>query len=170
MFACRFAGRVLRCAAPTGGGNGARSSAADAARATTGNLSEEETHKAYTNAILEKDRELLDLKRLHELSLLRVEDAHRRRIDGYEERAIYFETAVNNVTLQAVSTQDHDTKKVQRYGIERGRLRTVKVLINFLVAFLTCLWLRYRYCYNSKRYYVEKPRTMWGSGKYEQRQ
>lgn len=122
---------------------------------------------AYVRAVMEKDMELLDLKRLHELSILRVGEGQRRHLSDYESRAVYFEECVARVSLDTVTVQEHTRKNVIWHAVGRAKLRVLKCALHLGVTLLVCLYLTYRYRWNSKRYYTPFGRRIWGSENFE---
>lgn len=113
--------------------------------------------------ILSRDKEIFDLKRQHELSMLRVEQNQRRVLKDQEDRGMYYEQNCNVHTFDTISVGVYTQRNTLYHTMSVERLRNVKLFLTVLVTLLTCLYLYYRYMINPDWVYVEKPLSMLGS-------
>ncbi|RNF24686.1 uncharacterized protein Tco025E_02366 [Trypanosoma conorhini] len=113
--------------------------------------------------ILSRDKEIFELKRQHELSMLRVEQNQRRVLKDQEDRGMYYEQNCNVHTFDTVSVGLYTQRNTLYHTMSVERLRNVKLLLTLLVTLLTCFYLYYRYMINPDWVYVEKPLKLIGS-------
>ena len=107
-----------------------------------------------------KDEEVVNLKKIHELSLRRTELEHRRHLQEYEEKATMLEEGVNRFAV--------DTSNNAAWGMSTTMKKYEQSVFNEQVkwySFLTgisCFWmfLIYAYPLNEDRMYKEWPRKM----------
>ncbi|ESL07912.1 hypothetical protein TRSC58_04394 [Trypanosoma rangeli SC58] len=151
--------RPVRANSSTAMGNGSLSGAASTAEATDGAIYRER----LIQEILSRDKEIFELKRQHELSMLRVEQNQRRILKDQEDRGMYYEQNCNVHTFDTVSVGLYTQRNTLYHTMSVERLRNVKLLLTLLVTVLTCLYLYYRYMISPDRVYVEKPLKLIGS-------
>lgn len=113
--------------------------------------------------ILSRDKEIFELKRQHELSMLRVEQNQRRILKDQEDRGMYYEQNCNVSTFETVSVGLHTQRSTVFHTINAERLRNVKVFLGLLVTIASCGYLYYRYMINPNFTYVERPVKVIGS-------
>ena len=166
----RFRSKILCAAAATATPSSAPKAGSTASDMSDGGkkLTEEQEKAAFVAAIRDKDVELLNLKRLHELSILRGSESQRRKKQEYEERAIFYDEMMTKTTLDMAGTHHRTKENVEELAGEKHSLRTWKLVTILVFAFGCDLYLTYRYAWNSKRHYTSRPRTIWGSEAYDQ--
>ncbi|CBH10600.1 hypothetical protein, conserved [Trypanosoma brucei gambiense DAL972] len=113
--------------------------------------------------ILSRDKEIFELKRQHELSMLRVEQNQKRVLKDQEDRGMYYEQNCNVHTFDTVSVGLYTQRNTLYHTMSIERLRNVKLFTTLLVTVLTCFYLYYRYMINNDWVYVEKPMKLLGS-------
>ncbi len=116
-------------------------------------------------ALMEKDRQVLELKRIHELSLQRVENHHKRAIQQHEEKAVYFEDNINKLTLETVEVTEHEFRGVKRHRDMAANVRWL-VCAGNIVGTVFCLrWMWKYYAEDPRRVYVKVWTRIYGSDK-----
>jgi hypothetical protein len=145
-----------------------KNAAAAAAAGGSAAANDARDRKAFIKALMEKDEEVLNLKRLHELSILRSSENQRRKIDDYHERGILFED--HNVRDYVLGVDQHqaDTKNVRKHSKLRDRLRLAKLAVHGGITAACTLWLTWRYMWNPQRHYQKEPQIIWGNEFYGQ--
>ncbi|ORC93538.1 uncharacterized protein TM35_000014150 [Trypanosoma theileri] len=127
----------------------------------------EDTHSAYRERlireILSRDKEIFEMKRQHELSMMRVEENQRRTLKDQEDRGMYYEQNCNVHTFDTVSVGLYTQRNTLYHTMGVERLRNVKLFVTLLVTLATCFYLYYRYMINPEWVYVEKPLKILGS-------
>ncbi|KEG09656.1 hypothetical protein DQ04_04861040 [Trypanosoma grayi] len=113
--------------------------------------------------ILSRDKEIFELKRQHELSMLRVEQNQRRVLKDQEDRGMYYEQNCNVHTFDTVSVGLYTQRNTLYHTMSVERLRNVKLFVTVLVTLVTCIYFYYRYMVSSEWVYVEKPMKVLGS-------
>eukprot|EP00796_Vickermania_ingenoplastis_P007228 gene7229-5080_t len=113
--------------------------------------------------ILGRDKEIFELKRQHELSMLRVEQHQKRILKDQEDRGMYYEQNCNVHTFDTVSVGLHSQRTTLYHTMSLERLRNVKIVLSLIVTVLVCWYIYYRYMVNPDFVYVEKPMKMLGS-------
>jgi hypothetical protein len=116
--------------------------------------SPEAVKRALIEALMMKDREVFDLKRLHALSLHRVELHHERSIKSHEEKAVYFEDNVNKQTLETVEVTEHEFDNVKKHRDMASNMRYLIIFMNIAVTVFTMRWLWFWYADDPRRMYV----------------
>ncbi|KAF5219883.1 hypothetical protein ECC02_007110 [Trypanosoma cruzi] len=149
----------VRAASSSATGNGAGENAPSVAEAADGAAYRE----SLIQAILSRDKEIFELKRQHELSMLRVEQNQRRILKDQEDRGLYYEQNCNVHTFDTISVGLYTQRNTLYHTMSVERLRNVKLLLTLLVTLLTCFYLYYRYMINPNWVYVEKPLKIIGS-------
>ncbi|CCW66605.1 unnamed protein product [Phytomonas sp. Hart1] len=126
-----------------------------------------QAHQASRTAIIEEilcyDKEVFNLKRQHELSMLRVENNQRRILKDQEDRGLYYEQNCNVHTFETVSSGLHSQRSTLYHTMGVERLRNFKLLLIILTTIMTCFYLYFRYMVNPKWEYVERPVKVLGS-------
>lgn len=122
-----------------------------------------EVREQLIEAILSHDKEILELKRQHELSMLRVEQNQRRILKDQEDRGMYYEQNCNVHTFDTISVGLYSQRSALHHTIGLERLRNFKILLTVLSTILTCFYLYYRYIINPDFEYVEQPIKLLGS-------
>ena len=92
--------------------------------------SHEKDRLQLVSLIMERDREVLELKRIHELSMRRVEQSQRRRNLDTEEKAVYFEQAVSRLNLDATTVTDHTFRNVEHHRDMAKKMKYNLMLAN----------------------------------------
>lgn len=115
------------------------------------------------NAILSRDKEIFELKRQHELSMLRVEEHQRRILKDQEDRGMYYEQNCNVHTFDTVSVGLHSQRSTLFHTMSLERLRNFKIFLSILTTIGSCGYIYYRYMINPEFEYVEKPMKLLGS-------
>ncbi|KAG8342413.1 hypothetical protein TRVL_06755 [Trypanosoma vivax] len=126
-------------------------------------ISDESRREHLIKEILSRDKEIFELKRQHELSMLRVEQNQRRVLKDQEDRGMYYEQNCNVHTFDTVSVGLYTQRNTLYHTISIERLRNVKLFSTVIVTLITCLYLYYRYMINDEWIYVEKPIKLLGS-------
>lgn len=118
---------------------------------------------ALIQEILSQDKEIFELKRQHELSMLRVRQNQERVLKDQEDRGMYYEQNCNVHTFDTVSVGLYSQRSTLYHTISAERLRNFKIFLTVLTTLLTCVYLYYRYMINPDWAYVERPMNMLGS-------
>lgn len=113
--------------------------------------------------IISHDKEIFELKRQHELSMLRVEQHQRRLLKDQDDRGIYYEQNCNVHTFDTVSVGLHSQRSTLYHTMSLERLRNLKIMLTILVSIVCCWYIYYRYVVNPNFEYIEKPMKMLGS-------
>lgn len=113
--------------------------------------------------ILSRDKEIFELKRQHELSMLRVEQHQRRMLKDQEDRGMYYEQNVNVHTFDTISVGLHSQRSTLYHTMSAERLRNFKMFLSVIVTIVSCAYLYYRYMINPAWEYVEEPIKVIGS-------
>lgn len=113
--------------------------------------------------IISRDKEIFELKRQHELSMLRVEQHQRRLLKDQDDRGIYYEQNCNVHTFDTVSVGLHSQRTTLYHTMSLERLRNLKIVLTILVSIVCCWYIYYRYVINPDFEYIEKPMKMLGS-------
>lgn len=113
--------------------------------------------------ILSRDKEIFELKRQHELSMLRVEYHQRRILKDQEDRGMYYEQNCNVHTFDTVSVGLHSQRATLYHTISLERLRNFKIILSIFVSMFCCWYIYYRYMVNPDFTYIEKPMKVLGS-------
>lgn len=88
------------------------------------NLSKEEREKMKLVAeLMMKDDEVLEVKRIHSLSMERIQDHQRRNMQTSEEKGIYVEDAINKQVLEAFANTDYNKKRVTMHWMQARKMR-----------------------------------------------
>ncbi|CCW60573.1 unnamed protein product [Phytomonas sp. EM1] len=126
-----------------------------------------QAHQAAREAIISeiilRDKEVFNLKRQHELSMLRVEQNQRRVLKDQEDRGLYYEQNCNVHTFETVSGGLHSQRNTLYHTMSVERLRNFKMMLIVLGTIITCVYLYFRYIVNPEWEYVEKPVRVLGS-------
>ncbi|KAG5493898.1 hypothetical protein JKF63_01730 [Porcisia hertigi] len=122
-----------------------------------------EARDAIIQEILSRDRVIFELKRQHELSMLRVEQNQARVLKDQEDRGMYYEQNSNVHTFDTISVGLYSQRSTLYHTMSAERLRNVKVFLMVLSTVLSCVYLYYRYMINVDWAYVERPIKMLGS-------
>ena len=128
-------------------------------------VSPEAVKRALVQALMAKDREVLDLKRIHELSLHRVEKTQEKHVKEHEEKAVFYEDNVNKQVLETVEVTEHEFDNVRGHRDMAANMRYMIMFANVAVTILTCRWLYRWYAYDPKRHYVSVWSRIQGSSK-----
>lgn len=113
--------------------------------------------------ILSFDKEIFELKRQHELSMLRVEQHQKRILKDQEDRGMYYEQNCNVHTFDTVSVGLHSQRTTLFHTMSLERLRNFKIMLSFVATFGCCAYIYYRYMINPEFTYMEKPLNVLGS-------
>lgn len=141
-------------------GTGARSSGPE--RETCKNESSH-TKEFFIAEILSRDKEIFELKRQHELSMLRVEHHQRRLLKDQEDRGMYYEQNCNVHTFDTVSVGLHSQRTTLYHTMSLERLRNFKIVLTIIISILCCWYIYYRYMINPEFTYIKKPMKVLGS-------
>ena len=96
------------------------------------------TKEECINVLLQYDAEVLELKRIHELSMMRTENVHQRSKMDSEDNAMYFEQTAEREVMETVDTTQHTKKNVIHH---HARLRVLRKYKAVMVATATlCFW------------------------------
>lgn len=130
-------------------------------------LTDDAAHQAAREAliadILSRDKEVFELKRQHELSMLRVEQHQRRILKDQEDRGMYYEQNCNVHTFDTISTGLHSQRSTMHHTTALERLRNAKIFVAVMMTLAICAYLYYRYIVNPEWAYVEEPLRLMGS-------
>lgn len=107
--------------------------------------------EALAKALYKKDREVLDLKRIHELTIMRLEENHRRKILDWQERGLYFEDAVNRITLDHVTNTDKTVREVTAHADQAGNDFISQMMLTVVMTIVSCWYLFYSYSTDPQR-------------------
>lgn len=118
---------------------------------------------ALTQEIISRDKELFELKRQHELNMLRVEQHQKHILKGQEDRGMYNEQNCNVNTFGTISVGLYSQRSTLYHTMSVERLRNFKILLMVLAAIMSCVYLYYRYMIHPDWEYGEKPLKMLGS-------
>ena len=110
----------------------------------------EAIRRALINALMQKDREVLDLKRTHELSLQRVENTHERLIKAHEEKAVYYEDNVNKEVLTTLEVTEHEFEGVERHRDMAQNVRYLVMAVNILTTIYCMRWMWFYYATDAR--------------------
>nr|CCD15277.1 unnamed protein product [Trypanosoma congolense IL3000] len=144
--------------------NDAGSCSEGGTQGTSGNGCAETLYRdRLISEILSRDKEIFELKRQHELSMLRVEQNQRRVLKDQEDRGMYYEQNCNVHTFDTVSVGLYTQRNTLYHTMSIERLRNVKLFTTVLVTVLTCFYFYYRYMINDDWVYVQKPMRLLGS-------
>lgn len=113
--------------------------------------------------ILSRDKEIFELKRQHELSMLRVEQHQRRILKDQEDRGMYYEQNCNVHTFDTISVGLHSQRSTLYHTLNLEKLRNFKIFLSVIMTFGACFYIYYRYMINPDFRYVEKPMKLLGS-------
>ncbi|KPA82182.1 hypothetical protein ABB37_03308 [Leptomonas pyrrhocoris] len=119
--------------------------------------------EAIIQEIISRDKVIFELKRQHELSMLRVEQNQARVLKDQEDRGMYYEQNSNVHTFDTISVGLYSQRSTLYHTMSAERLRNVKIFLMVFTTFATCAYLYYRYIINPDWTYVEKPLKMIGS-------
>ncbi|GET92215.1 hypothetical protein, conserved [Leishmania tarentolae] len=122
-----------------------------------------EARDAIIREILSRDKVIFELKRQHELSMLRVEQNQARVLKDQEDRGMYYEQNSNVHTFDTISVGLYSQRSTLYHTMSAERLRNLKVFLMVLSTVVTCVYLYYRYMINPDWAYVERPIKMLGS-------
>ncbi|KAG5468614.1 hypothetical protein CUR178_01448 [Leishmania enriettii] len=122
-----------------------------------------EAREAIIQAILSRDKVVFELKRQHELSMLRVEQNQARVLKDQEDRGMYYEQNCNVHTFDTISVGLYSQRSTLYHTMSAERLRNLKVFLMVFSTLVTCVYLYYRYMINPDWAYVERPMNMLGS-------
>lgn len=118
---------------------------------------------AIIQEILSRDKVVFELKRQHELSMLRVEQNQARVLKDQEDRGMYYEQNNNVHTFDTISVGLYSQRSTLYHTMSAERLRNFKVFLMVFSSVATCVYLYYRYMINPDWAYVERPLSMIGS-------
>ncbi len=110
-----------------------------------------------------RDREVFELKRIPELSLRRVEQSQRRKLNDHEEKAVFYEQAMNRLNLDASTVTEHTYKNVQSHRDAATKMRYAWMVSNFLMAATVWAAAIWWFVYDPRRVYRARPLKIWGS-------
>ncbi|CAJ1014708.1 hypothetical protein, conserved [Leishmania lindenbergi] len=122
-----------------------------------------EVRDAIIHEILSRDKVVFELKRQHELSMLRIEQNQERVLKDQEDRGMYYEQNSNVHTFDTISVGLYSQRSTLYHTMSAERLRNVKVFLMVFSTVLTCVYLYYRYMINPDWAYVERSMNMLGS-------
>jgi hypothetical protein len=123
---------------------------------------EAEVKEDMIKALISKDKEVFELKRLHELSMLRVEQLQNRILKDQQDRGIYYEQNSNVHTFDTISVGQYTQRNTLHHMIGLEKLRNFKIYCAISASIYTCLFLYYRYIINPDMAYVEVPIAVMG--------
>ncbi|KPI86460.1 hypothetical protein ABL78_4491 [Leptomonas seymouri] len=118
---------------------------------------------AIIQEIISRDKVIFELKRQHELSMLRVEQSQARVLKDQEDRGMYYEQNSNVHTFDTISVGLYSQRSTLYHTMSAERLRNVKIFLMVFTTLATCVYFYYRYIINPDWAYVEKPMRMIGS-------
>ena len=118
------------------------------------NRTPEAVKRALVRTLMAKDKEVFDLKRLHELSLTRVEQHHERLLKNHEEKAIYTEDMVNKQALETVEVTEHEFAAVKKHRDMSTNMKYLIAFLNVAVTILCMRWLYFWYASDPRRHYT----------------
>ena len=138
-----------------------------AASATTLYTPEMENNKEVKEKVIQylisRDKELFDLKRQHELALLRIEQGQNRALKFEQEKDSYTEQSVNVTTFEELSVS-HYTRRNSFYLIAGvAQLRQIKTWLTVGCTLLLWVYFYYKYIVNPEKQYVKTRTTLYGS-------
>jgi hypothetical protein len=113
--------------------------------------------------LLSRDKELFNLKRQHELALLRIEQGQERILKQEQSLDMYREHGTNCNTFEEVSLSHYHRRGSFYMIMNHAEMRVFKA---FLWAFFTViLWvfLYYKYIVNPEKEYIAKSTSLYGS-------
>ncbi|KAG5467801.1 hypothetical protein LSCM4_00885 [Leishmania orientalis] len=163
-------GKGRKAAAPESEGAAAAAAASGTAETTSAPSADVdaaakrmEVREAIIQEILSRDKVVFELKRQHELSMLRVEQNQARVLKDQEERGMYYEQNCNVHTFDTISVGLYSQRSTLYHTMSAERLRNLKVFLMVFSTLATCVYLYYRYMINPDWAYVERPMNMLGS-------
>jgi hypothetical protein len=109
---------------------------------------------------MEKDRELLDLKRINALSMHRIEENHKRLNELHEEKALYYEDTINMNTLNTSSVTSHEFKQILKHVNMDWNVRYVMLSIYFGLTALAWRVIFLWYSNDPLREFQAKPKRL----------
>ena len=113
--------------------------------------------------LISRDKELFDLKRQHELALLRIEQGQNRALKFEQEKDSYTEQSVNVTTFEELSVS-HYTRRNSFYLIAGvAQLRQIKTWLTVGCTLLLWVYFYYKYIVNPEKQYVKTRTTLYGS-------
>ncbi|KAL7696271.1 hypothetical protein N2W54_007002 [Lotmaria passim] len=118
---------------------------------------------AIIQEIISRDKVIFELKRQHELSMLRVEQNQARVLKDQEDRGMYYEQNSNVHTFDTISVGLYSQRSTLYHTMSAERLRNLKIFLMVFTTFATCAYFYYRYIINPDWEYVERPMKMIGS-------
>lgn len=118
---------------------------------------------AIIQEILSRDKVVFELKRQHELSMLRVEQSQSRVLKDQEDRGMYYEQNSNVHTFDTISVGLYSQRSTLYHTMSAERLRNMKIFLMVFTTLVTCVYFYYRYIINPDWEYVERPMKMIGS-------
>jgi hypothetical protein len=118
---------------------------------------------ALIQEIISRDKVIFELKRQHELSMLRVQQNQERILKNQEDRGMYYEQNSNVHTFDTISVGLYSQRSTLYHTMSTERLRNLKIFLMVFSTFATCVYLYYRYMINPEWEYVERPMKMIGS-------
>ena len=158
---------VRLCSTTSGANSGTSTSNGDASSSSpnTPTLSQKQQQarteaqikEDIIKALISKDKEIFELKRLHELSMLRVEQLQNRILKDQEDRGIYYEQNSNVHTFDTISVGQYTQRNTLHHMMGLEKLRNFKIYCAISASIYTCLFLYYRYIINPDMAYVEVP-------------
>ncbi|KAG5491564.1 hypothetical protein JIQ42_01469 [Leishmania sp. Namibia] len=163
-------GKGRKAAAPESEGAAAAAAASGTAETTSAPSADVdaaakrmEAREAIIQEILSRDKVVFELKRQHELSMLRVEQNQARVLKDQEDRGMYYEQNCNVHTFDTISVGLYSQRSTLYHTMSAERLRNLKVFLMVFSTLVTCVYLYYRYMINPDWAYVERPMNMLGS-------
>lgn len=118
---------------------------------------------AIIQEIISRDKVVFELKRQHELSMLRVEQNQARVLKDQEDRGMYYEQNSNVHTFDTISVGLYSQRSTLYHTMSAERLRNLKIFLMVFTTFASCAYFYYRYIINPEWEYVERPMKMIGS-------
>ncbi len=113
--------------------------------------------------LLSRDKELFNLKRQHELALLRIEQGQDRILKEEQDIDCYREHAINCNTFEEVSVA-HYTKRGTWYQLTNvADLRKFKVALWLFITAIVWAFLYNKYVLNPEKEYIANNPTLFGS-------
>ncbi len=113
--------------------------------------------------LMSRDKELFNLKRQHELALLRIEQGQDRLLKEEQSIDVYREHALNVNTFEEVSVSHYTRRGTCYQMLNVADLRKLKVLAWVLVTAFAWVYLYTKYIINPEKEYIAKNVTLYGS-------
>ena len=120
--------------------------------------------RAFLRAMMDKDDELFQLKRLHEISCNRVEEVHRRAINDKEKHAAWMDGSHANQSLMQAACFQYTESNVRGHMAEWYKRRVIRAFQYCCYGMFFQVWMYWHYAMDEDRHYQKEiPQVLWNA-------